>query len=152
HLGHLVHHPAPPLFNCHAGLWNFRKAWSQEKKDWCCDREHLGCESEPDVVILPATNKPVAKCQGFETQKESCHNTPCEETCDPVHCEFSDWSSWENLGGCFGLCQRERRIVQANNICGRPCSGPKVVTKAGGHLCVPDDRCSMLGNVDCQWT
>eukprot|EP00439_Symbiodinium_sp_Y106_P057305 s453_g8.t1 len=173
HLGHLVAHPAPPLFNCRAGLWNFRKAWfrlqpasgrramcfrlftcthSTASLDWCCDREHLGCESEPDVVILPATNKPVAKCQGFETQKESCHSTPCEETCEPVHCEFSDWSSWENLGGCFGLCQRERRIVQANNICGRPCSGPKVTTKAGGHLCVPDDRCSMLGNVDCQWT
>ena len=26
------------LFDCHAGLWNFRKAWSQEKKDATCSR------------------------------------------------------------------------------------------------------------------
>ncbi|CAJ1438127.1 unnamed protein product [Effrenium voratum] len=138
-------------FDCNAGLWNFREGWSHIKKDWCCTHANKGCEENPDVVILPSTDKPVAKCAGFDKELSACMQPPCLDSCEAVHCEFSDWSMWSNLGGCYGLCQRERRILQQNNECGRPCHGPKVVTKAGGAECLPEDRCRFQGNVDCVW-
>lgn len=143
--------PTSEPFDCRAGLWNFREGWSKTKKDYCCRHHELGCESRPDVVIYPFTNKPVAKCAGVESEISSCVREPCLDLCEPVHCEFSDWSVWSNLGGCFGLCQRERRIIQPNNDCGRPCHGPKVVTKAGGSSCMPDSECELEGDVNCHW-
>ncbi|CAL1130858.1 unnamed protein product [Cladocopium goreaui] len=143
--------PTSEPFDCRAGVWNFREGWSKTKKDYCCRHHELGCESRPDVVIYPFTNKPVAKCAGVESEISSCVREPCLDLCEPVHCEFSDWSVWSNLGGCFGLCQRERRIIQPNNDCGRPCHGPKVVTKAGGSSCMPDSECELEGDVNCHW-
>eukprot|EP00435_Cladocopium_sp_Y103_P007528 s3067_g2.t1 len=143
--------PTSEPFDCRAGLWNFREGWSKTKKDYCCRHHELGCESRPDVVIFPFTNKPVAKCAGVESEISSCVREPCLDLCEPVHCEFSDWSLWSNLGGCFGLCQRERKIIQPNNECGRPCHGPKVVTKAGGSSCMPDSECELEGDVNCHW-
>jgi len=32
-------------FDCHAGLWNWDRAWSVEKKHWCCDHENKGCST-----------------------------------------------------------------------------------------------------------
>eukprot|EP00913_Durusdinium_trenchii_P032764 g30671.t1 len=101
--------------------------------------------------VFPFNDKPVGKCAGFEKEVSSCLAASCLETCEPVNCEFSDWSHWSNLGGCFGLCQRERSIIQRNNDCGRPCHGPRVMTKGGGSGCMADSRCQLQEDVNCHW-
>jgi len=37
HMGH-------EAFACHAGLNNWKIGWSSAKKDWCCEKEGLGCQ------------------------------------------------------------------------------------------------------------
>lgn len=143
--------PTRPPFACRVGYWNFREGWSSDKKEYCCKFEGLGCEDKPDVVVFPFNDKPVGKCAGFEKEVSSCLAASCLETCEPVNCEFSDWSHWSNLGGCFGLCQRERSIIQRNNDCGRPCHGPRVMTKGGGSGCMADSRCQLQEDVNCHW-
>eukprot|EP00930_Biecheleria_cincta_P048072 TRINITY_DN3343_c0_g5_i1.p1 TRINITY_DN3343_c0_g5~~TRINITY_DN3343_c0_g5_i1.p1 ORF type:complete len:671 (-),score=90.98 TRINITY_DN3343_c0_g5_i1:58-2031(-) len=52
----LVPTPQPPAreestnratlpFDCSAGFWNWEKAWSFEKKHWCCDHQDKGCST-----------------------------------------------------------------------------------------------------------
>ncbi|CAE8734197.1 unnamed protein product, partial [Polarella glacialis] len=35
--------PPPALFDCKAGLWNWAKRWTDEKKVWCCTSTGKGC-------------------------------------------------------------------------------------------------------------
>lgn len=32
-------------FDCSAGFWNWERAWSMEKKHWCCDHQDKGCST-----------------------------------------------------------------------------------------------------------
>jgi len=41
----LVTLPDTEPFDCQAGLWNWEKAWSVEKKHWCCDHHNQGCST-----------------------------------------------------------------------------------------------------------
>eukprot|EP00930_Biecheleria_cincta_P096731 TRINITY_DN88536_c0_g1_i1.p1 TRINITY_DN88536_c0_g1~~TRINITY_DN88536_c0_g1_i1.p1 ORF type:complete len:1777 (+),score=234.93 TRINITY_DN88536_c0_g1_i1:51-5333(+) len=142
--------PGEELYDCQEGLWNFRIDWSRQKKDYCCAHQHLGCEGRPDVTILDDTSGVVAKCAGSEKEFQRCEEEDCNANCQPEDCVFQAWSQWSNLGGCYGLCQRERTIIKVNNACGKPCAGPRVMTQAGGQ-CQPDDKCHLGIKVDCQW-
>jgi len=69
-------------------------------------------------------------CKGFERSHAQCEGLPpCEKPCEPEHCEFREWGSWYDAGGCSGLCYRQRSIHKANNECGEPCSGPQIESK-----------------------
>jgi len=35
----------PTVFDCNAGLSNWQRGWSDDKKDWCCLHESRGCTS-----------------------------------------------------------------------------------------------------------
>merc|ERR1712217_572371 len=37
----------PPAFDCNAALNNWKAAWSQAKKAWCCQHAHKGCDIQP---------------------------------------------------------------------------------------------------------
>jgi hypothetical protein len=37
---------ASHTFDCDAGLANWEKGWSDQKKDWCCAQEQKGCEQD----------------------------------------------------------------------------------------------------------
>ncbi|CAE8614602.1 unnamed protein product, partial [Polarella glacialis] len=142
-----------PLFDCDAGLWNFRVGWAQPKKDWCCSNRHVGCERQPHVEIVESTDEAVAKCSGHEKEFQDCANPTCPFTCVSQDCEFGSWSEWDPMGGCYGLCQRERRILRKNNECGKPCAGARVMTK-GGDGCAPPPgaQCHQsAGSLDCMW-
>lgn len=137
-------------FDCHDGLWNFRAGWSKSKKDWCCANQRLGCENVPDVVIVESTDQPVARCQGRESEIAPCSNPQCPHQCTPIDCSFGDWTPWSSMGGCYGLCQRERKIRETNNECGQPCRGPRVMTKSGPG-CHPEEGCMSHGDPNCTW-
>merc|ERR1712232_1540652 len=52
----------PADFDCNAALNNWKAAWSHEKKSWCCQREHKGCD--------PATHSFPFDCNaGFSNWK-----------------------------------------------------------------------------------
>lgn len=44
-------------------------------------------------------------------------------------CEFAEWGSWYDGGGCVGLRFRQREVKIAANECGKPCNGSKVESK-----------------------
>lgn len=43
---HVHHHHSSPHFDCSAGARNLEAGWSQNKKDFCCKHEHVGCPGE----------------------------------------------------------------------------------------------------------
>merc|ERR1712087_1011846 len=43
-------------FNCREGLLNFENLWSQEKKDYCCAYESLGCATTIQTTVFPTSN------------------------------------------------------------------------------------------------
>jgi len=93
-------------------------------------------------------NALMAKCSGQERQWTACTENPDCVTCIPRDCSFGDWADWTKLGGCTGLCRRQRPISQSNNECGRGCKGPQVQTKSAPE-CMPKE-CHV--KVDCQWS
>lgn len=34
-------------FDCDAGYWNWKKGWSNVKKQWCCSHHNKGCPETP---------------------------------------------------------------------------------------------------------
>lgn len=61
-------------------------------------------------------------CHGMERHWRKCPELQACDECLPMDCEFSFWSEWSPVGGCSGLCQRQRHPGH-NNECGNPCSG-----------------------------
>merc|ERR1711948_41204 len=43
----------PPAFDCNAAFNNWKAAWSQEKKGWCCQHAHKGCNSAATQTSFP---------------------------------------------------------------------------------------------------
>jgi len=91
----------------------------------------------------------VTSCHGREKQWTECKDLPSCDACTPVACEFTTWSEWSVLGGCSGLCQRERRIARPNNGCGTPCAGPKKET-AQMPACL-EAKCASMVQKDCKF-
>ena len=90
------------------------------------------------------------ECEGQEKEVGACDKTyPCESLCQPRNCQFAQWSDWFSLGGCIGLCSRQRDVVQSNNECGRPCLGAKIET-ARHPDCLPTS-CS-IHPANCKWS
>lgn len=68
------------------------------------------------------------KCAGTQVNQTVCNsNTVCDR-CDPIPCEFADWSEWQEPT-CDGLCERSRTVLAINNECGDPCRGALTETK-----------------------
>jgi len=77
-------------------------------------------------------------CNGTLTDVQACPDLqPCT-TCKPQECVWGPWSAWTKPL-CEGLCFRQRRIQQANNECGEPCSGQLRQMKACPADCSKKD-------------
>mmetsp|Transcript_139273 Transcript_139273/g.445223 ORF Transcript_139273/g.445223 Transcript_139273/m.445223 type:complete len:1685 (-) Transcript_139273:136-5190(-) len=91
----------------------------------------------------------LATCTGREKEWADCGELlACPSLCRPVQCVFSGWSAWQNMGGCIGLCSRQRGIEVSNNECGSPCQGPVIQTIESPE-CLDDD-CA-VSFTPCTW-
>ena len=68
--------------------------------------------------VVHARTAPVERCS-----TPPFVSTPPPFSLSPKDCGFSEWGDWTPLGGCSGLCSRERGIMVKNNECGKPCLG-----------------------------
>eukprot|EP00929_Paragymnodinium_shiwhaense_P046780 TRINITY_DN237_c0_g2_i2.p1 TRINITY_DN237_c0_g2~~TRINITY_DN237_c0_g2_i2.p1 ORF type:complete len:1617 (-),score=410.89 TRINITY_DN237_c0_g2_i2:304-5154(-) len=137
-------------FDCDAGYSNWRAGWSEKKKEYCCKTAKKGCNVDDGSAYpggVPMSSE--RSCRGFEKVWAACPTLPKCDACTPVNCEFESWGTWHSEGGCSGLCSRHRGIKVTNNECGKPCSGPKLMTKA----CI--EKSCLLQPVPCkmgEWT
>jgi len=128
----------PPAF-CH---WS---AWSEETD--CSATCGVGYHSKKRSLV-PKTRRlavevaSLIKCKGYERKRVKCKVQDCDESqCQPQHCKLGPWGEWghADTGSCTGLCSRKRGVVEPNNECGNPCTGPIVETSSHkGCLQCPD--------------
>jgi len=53
-----------------------------------------------------------------------CQDSPCAEDCQPVDCEFGDWSKWGVCDKCAGQRKRYRELQQPPSCGGKYCELP----------------------------
>jgi len=64
-------------FDCQAALRNFEAEWSDEKKSWCCKREHLGCTTATSAPATQAEQpQSMSKSSGEEPGQEDAPDEP----------------------------------------------------------------------------
>lgn len=122
------------------------KTWPKPKKAYCCHKYLIGCPEKQELRF--GTSKAVRTCRGTERQWVVCDDLPECHTCTPINCAFEAWSEWSLLGGCTGLCMRQRSVAREHNDCGRPCEG-KLVETINLPRCLPD--ACVPRKADCEW-
>jgi len=100
-------------------------------------------EPEDGEFIFKVLDPDSARCLGTQLNISVCPSTrSCGAPCEPVHCEFGDWSSWSEPA-CTGLCERHRVVARANNECGNTCDGPLLESKRCHSDCNERKDCSL---------
>jgi len=108
--------PPPPLFDCDsADYHNWVRAWSDQKKQWCCDNELKGCHKDE---ICPAPGRHTCESDTGETCNWSdCgkHQGSCKKhswgwftkhkcICDQGHCLHpTKRGTCMEVGCCFHI-------------------------------------------------
>lgn len=131
-----------PLLYCTWGLWSIWGTCSGTcgTATQVRDRSLVLQKEKPEEFYFEGFAGSL--CSGTETEVQECPNLDeCPTNCVERNCEFSLWTDWSD-GNCEGLCQRQRVQSQVNNECGKPCSGPLIMTK----------RCSKVCITDCEWS
>lgn len=67
-------HPAPAhpskQFDCAAGVSNWKKGWSEQKKAWCCLKEKVACPQQIHLNHVKTTSEPYDCVSGFLNWKK----------------------------------------------------------------------------------
>eukprot|EP00930_Biecheleria_cincta_P030038 TRINITY_DN20847_c0_g1_i1.p1 TRINITY_DN20847_c0_g1~~TRINITY_DN20847_c0_g1_i1.p1 ORF type:complete len:348 (-),score=37.01 TRINITY_DN20847_c0_g1_i1:208-1200(-) len=126
--------PPPALFDCDSFDYrNWVSAWSDQKKQWCCDNRLKGCHKDE---ICPAPGHHVcdsdtgATCFfsncGADRGKTSCKARPWgwftqnKCICDPGHCLHSmDRGRCVEVGCCFHIKDRKctSTSISSKEVC-----------------------------------
>lgn len=122
--------------------------WNGECSKSCSSRtsiRHRGMKllSKVEDSTPFFTGNKSSSCSGIQHDVRDCPlSDECKDICEPVHCEFAEWSEWSKPS-CLGLCERQRVIKEMNNKCGNPCSGGLHETKTCESPCNPPVDCEL---------
>lgn len=124
--------PPPPLFNCDsADYHNFERAWSDQKKQWCCDYKSKGCHKDE---ICPAPSRRACESDTGETcnwfdcgeHQGSCKKeklgwfTQHKCVCDEGHClHQTKRGTCMEVGCCFHMRGQkcESTSITSKEVC-----------------------------------
>merc|ERR1719414_748845 len=80
-------HPGRKGYDCVAGYWNWRRGWSDGKKQWCCFHKSIACSGAPP----PKGGAPRKE----DPARASAASKPATAATKPFDCEagYSGWKS-----------------------------------------------------------
>ena len=98
-----------------------KEVWSDEKKEWCCEHEELGC---PSPKYDPCNGKKDGDtCTLCDPEDTTCAETDVVKTCKSGNCSHA------HAEPCAVDCERGYELVGAKEGCGGTCEKVNCQTK-----------------------